>query len=248
MFFKKIFNLKNKEESLDRIKIDFVSIAAHQLRTPLSKTKWALDLLLENKSSFSEKDKDLIDKAYQSNERMINLVDDLICVSSIDEGVCIGAKENKKINDLINSVVADQEININEKKIKLNKDLSQSEKLIVSVDSGKIVLAVSSLLENAIKYSEKNKEILLSTFYKKEKNEVELTIKDSGIGIPLSQQKKVFNKFFRGSNVMRMETDGTGLGLFISKKIIEAHGGEIKFKSSEKDGSSFSLTLPVLVD
>ena len=111
------------------------------------------------------------------------------------------------------------------------------------MDAEKIKLAVDNLLDNAIKYTKPGGrlELELSCGIK----EVEFKIKDSGLGIPKSQQERVFSKFFRGENIMKVQTEGTGLGLFITKNIIEAHGGKIWFDSKEGKGTTFYFTLPI---
>jgi len=113
----------------------------------------------------------------------------------------------------------------------------------VKIDAEKIKLAVDNLLDNAIKYTNSGGklELELSCGIK----EVEFKIKDSGLGIPKSQQERVFSKFFRGENIMKVQTEGTGLGLFITKNIIEAHGGKIWFDSKEGKGTTFYFTLPI---
>ena len=99
------------------------------------------------------------------------------------------------------------------------------------------------LIENAIKYTPPNGQVTVSLKYDIDK--VELSVKDTGVGVSPEQQNRLFTKFFRASNVMRMETDGTGLGLFIAKNIIEAHGGKIWCQSKENEGSTFSFSLPI---
>lgn len=110
------------------------------------------------------------------------------------------------------------------------------------VDIEKIALAFQNLVDNALKYTQSGGTITISL--KKEEHEIKISVKDTGVGIPKDQQVRVFNKFFRGANVMRMETEGSGLGLFIAKNIIEAHGGKIWFKSDESKGTTFWFTLP----
>ncbi len=104
-------------------------------------------------------------------------------------------------------------------------------------------MAIQNLIDNAIKYTPPKGEIVVSL--KQIEKEVEFLVKDSGVGIPKEQQKRIFTKFFRSANVIRMETDGSGLGLFIAKNIIEVHGGKIWFESEEGKGSTFYFTLPI---
>ncbi len=115
---------------------------------------------------------------------------------------------------------------------------------IVKADIEKLSLAVKNLIENAIAYTKSH--VKVTVFLKRKEDRVEFWIKDTGIGIPKSQNERVFGKFFRGDNAVRMETEGTGLGLFIVKNIIEAHGGEIGFESVENRGTTFFFSLPVI--
>ncbi len=112
----------------------------------------------------------------------------------------------------------------------------------VSIDVEKVKLAIQNLFENAIHYTPSGGKILISLESKDK--QVQFSIKDTGIGIPEDQQHRVFSKFFRASNVLRKETEGTGLGLFIAKNIIEAHNGKIWFESKEDKGSTFYFTIP----
>jgi signal transduction histidine kinase len=113
----------------------------------------------------------------------------------------------------------------------------------VNVDVEKISLAIQNLLDNAIRYTPSGGKITVSLETKG--NYIEFSIKDTGIGIPKTQQERIFTKFFRGSNALKTETEGSGLGLFIVKNIIEAHGGKIWFESEEGKGTTFYFTLPV---
>jgi len=116
---------------------------------------------------------------------------------------------------------------------------------VVKVDIEKITLVIKNLIENAIHYTPSGGEITVRV--ERQDKEVLFSVQDTGVGIPKDQQKRVFTRFFRGANVIKMETEGTGLGLFISKNIVEAHGGKIWFKSKENKGSTFFFTLPALV-
>jgi len=114
------------------------------------------------------------------------------------------------------------------------------------LDPQKMHLAVQNLLDNAIKYTPDGGKIVLKVF--REKDDVVCTVQDSGVGIPDDQKDRVFSKFFRGDNVIRMQTQGTGLGLFISRSIIEKHKGSISFESQEGQGTSFTFRLPISAD
>jgi len=115
----------------------------------------------------------------------------------------------------------------------------------VKIDSEKISLVFQNLLDNAIHYTKTGGQVKVSIDYLKEKDRIIISVKDTGIGIPDDQQKRVFSRFFRGANAIKTETEGTGLGLFIAKNIVEAHNGKVWFESKENKGSTFHFSLPV---
>lgn len=232
-----------REKMVERMKTEFVSIAAHQLRTPLSAIKWTLKMLLEGDlGPLSSEQRDFIEKTYKSNERMISLVNDLLDATRIDEGRYLFKPVLTDIDPLIQSVINSYKEEFEKKKIKLQIKKEDKKLPKVLVDIEKIALAFQNLIDNSLKYTQAGGTIIVSL--KKEEQEIKVSVKDTGVGIPKDQQVRVFNKFFRGANVMRMETEGSGLGLFITKNIIEAHGGKIWFKSDERKGTTFCFTLP----
>ena len=233
-----------REKLIEQMKSQFVSVAAHQLRTPLSIIKWSLSLLLESSGKLTKEQKDLIEKSYQTNERMIRLVNDLLNVARIEEGRFVYRPKIVELSELVQRVYDSLKDLAKRKNIKFEWHNTE-EKKIVKVDVEKIELAIRNLVENALHYTPSGGKvtITLST----DKGKAIFSVKDTGVGIPKDQQDRVFSKFFRGSNVVKMETEGTGLGLFITKNIIEAHGGKIWFKSEEGKGTQFWFTLPLVI-
>jgi signal transduction histidine kinase len=232
-----------REKMIERMKTEFVSISAHQLRTPLSAIKWTLKMFLDGDlGELTKEQREFLEKTYKSNERMINLINDLLNVTRIEEGRYLYRPVLADIVPICQSVIDSYKDEIEKKNLKFEfkkpKELPK-----VRVDIEKISLAIQNLLENAILYNLPGGKIEISLELKE--NKVEFSIKDTGIGIAKDQQSRVFTKFFRAPNAMRMETEGSGLGLFITKNIIEAHGGEIWFESEEGKGSTFYFTLPV---
>ncbi len=233
----------SREKLIEQMKSQFVSVAAHQLRTPLSIIKWSLSLLREGKR-LSKEDKDLVLKAYQTNERMIDLVNDLLNVARIEEGRFVYEPKIVEFSEIVESVYNSLKEYAKQKKIEFKLEISEGKK-IVKVDVEKISLAVKNLIENALKYTPEKGKVEVSVKERKKRRELVFSVKDTGVGIPKDQQERIFTKFFRGANVVRMQTEGTGLGLFITKNIIEAHGGKIWFKSQENKGTTFYFTLPL---
>ena len=232
-----------REKRVERMKTEFVSIAAHQLRTPLSAIKWTLKMFTEGDfGKITPKQKEFMEKIYKSNERMITLVNDLLNVAHVEEGRYIYKKSFTDIGKMCQDIVQLYKGELERKHIKFNfirPDVLPG----VMVDQEKIRMTFRNIFENAIKYTPKGNEITVSI--KNFDNELEISISDSGVGIPEKEQDRIFSKFFRGGNIIRMETQGTGLGLFIAKNIVEAHKGRIWFESEENKGTTFYFTLPL---
>ncbi len=233
-----------REKMIEVMKTEFVSLAAHQLRTPLSAIKWTLKILLDGDlGELNSEQRDFIEKTYKSNERMIDLINSLLDVARIEEGRYLYKPVLTEIEPIIQFVVNSYKDEVANKKINFEY-LKPKEKMPkVLVDVEKIRLVIQNFIENAINYTPAGGQVTISL--KHDKKEIELIIKDSGVGIPKDQQARVFTKFFRAANVMRLETTGTGLGLFISKNIVEAHQGRIWFESEEKKGTTFHFALPI---
>ncbi len=233
-----------REKIIERMKTEFVSLAAHQLRTPLSAIKWTLKMLLDGDlGEITKEQKDFITKTYKSNERMISLINDLLDITRIEEGRYVYKPTLAELEPIVRFTVDSYKEEAERRKLKLGFKKPEKKLPRVMLDVEKIKLVIQNFLDNAIKYTSAGGKIMASL--KCVKKEVEFSIKDSGVGIPKDQQKRVFAKFFRGANVVRMDTEGTGLGLFISKNIVEAHGGRIWFESEENKGSTFYFALPI---
>jgi len=232
-----------REKMIEVMKSEFVSIVAHQLRTPLSAVKWTLRMLLdEDFGEITLEQREYLEKTYLSNERMINLINDLLNVSRIEEGRYIYKPVLTNIENEVQFVLDSYKEEIDKKQIKFEFKKPKEKPPKVKVDVEKIRLAISNLLDNAIRYTLPGGRVILSL--NRLSKEIEFSIKDTGVGIPEDQEGRVFTKFFRGINVIRMETEGSGLGLFITKNIIEAHGGKIWFETQEGKGTTFYFTLP----
>jgi len=233
-----------REKVVEKMKSEFVSLAAHQLRTPLSAIKWTLSMLLDGDlGTLTQDQRSFLEKTYTSNERMITLINDLLDSTRIEEGRYVYRPILSDIKTQVQTVVDNFQEEIKKRGLKIeikipNKDLPK-----VRIDEEKIRLVVENFLDNAIKYSSIGG--VLGVVIEKGKNEIKVSVSNLGIGIAEEQKKRVFSKFFRGSNAIKTETEGTGLGLFISKNIIEAHGGQIGFESEEGKQTTFFFTIPI---
>jgi len=232
-----------REKLIERMKTEFVSLSAHQLRTPLAAIKWTLKLFLEGDLGQLTKEQiEFLEKTYKSNERMIALINDLLNVTRIEEGRYIFQPLFYDIGDVTQSVIDLFKEETKKKGIKV--EFKQPEDLPkILMDQEKIKLVIENFIDNAIKYTFPGGKVTVSII--RGTNEVEVRVKDTGVGIPKEQQMRVFTRFFRGSNVVRLDTEGSGLGLFLAKNIVEAHGGRIGFESESGKGSTFFFIIPL---
>lgn len=231
-----------KEKELDQVKNDFLSLTSHQLRTPLSATKWVLEILKQDLHFLNLKQQQKFEDLIVSNERLINLVNRLLDVTRIESGKLVVNKKNVDLRKLIDDLCESFKILADNKKKNIKIIAPQNLKDIYC-DPVLITEAIGNLLNNAINYSlESSKEIIIKI--EDRKNDYLITIHNEGNIDPSSIKKiKVFNKFVRGKNALEIEPSGSGLGLYITKKVIEANGGDVWFESETKSGTNFYLVI-----
>ena len=235
---------REKDEKINDLKSEFISIAAHQLRSPLSGIKWTFKTLLDGDLGvMTTEQKESLERAYSVNERLISLVTELLDVSRIEEGK-IGYNFNgTSLERAVEEAVEEYKLIAQNKNIELSFFKPQIALPNMPLDEERLGLALNNLLANATNYTLSGGRVSVSI--ERVNEEAKVTIKDTGVGIPKGDMNKIFSKFFRASNVVRMQTPGTGLGLFIARNIIEKHGGKIWVESEENKGSSFIFTLPI---
>ncbi|MDD5040295.1 MAG: HAMP domain-containing sensor histidine kinase [Patescibacteria group bacterium] len=241
----KIYSKVNRRlKEVDQMKTEFISVASHQMRTPLSATKWVLKMILDGDlGPLNDQQREMIGKGYETNERMIFLINDLLNVSRIEEGRFQYRFVHMSLEEVIESVRQEMMNVYAKRNIKLVYHKSGEPLPRVNIDPQKIHLVIQNLLDNAVKYTQSGGKVTTTLWA--EENRVVCSIADNGVGIPPSQQGRIFSKFFRADNVIRMQTDGSGLGLFIVKNIIEKHRGEVWFESAEGKGTTFFFSLPI---
>lgn len=228
---------------LNRAKSEFISVASHQLRSPLSAMKWSLGLLLSGTiGRFEEKPIEYLKILKDSNDRMIDLVNDLLNVNRIESGQLMFSIKPFKLDDAARAVLNDFTLLAKASNIKLTLDVPDLLPLARG-DESKVKIVIENFIDNAIKYTKEDGEIRL--VIERREGELLLRVTDHGVGIPRAQQGRVFEKFFRADNTLKYQTKGTGLGLFISKSIVETLGGKMGFTSEENKGSTFWFTLPI---
>lgn len=227
----------------NRMKSEFVRIVSHQLRSPLTNLSWAIDSLLAGEKGRVMKSQVEYFRILKENStRMRELVRDLLLVSRIEEGTLPFKKEpvslGKTVEGLISKFLPFAKASNIEIEFKPENNLPQ-----VFIDRHQIEMVIETLLDNAIRYTKGKGSI--NIYLGRKEGELLFRIKDTGIGIPEEDQKYIFKKFFRSKKTKRGEPGGSGLGLFISKSIINKMGGKIWFESEEGKGTTFYFALPI---
>jgi signal transduction histidine kinase len=228
---------------LDRMKSEFVSVASHQLRTPLSAIKWETELLLSKfKKGLNKKQLKNVENIDMLSVRMIRLVNDLLDVARIEQKRLILRKEPVDLGKIANEIVAETDQMTKSRNIEVVFNCGKNNPKVIG-DEARLKMVIENLLNNSVKYTTNRGKIEIKIG--KKDNSLVFSIKDNGVGIPEEQQGRIFDKFFRSDNIVKYQTEGTGLGLYISKNIIEQLGGKIWFQSVENLGSIFSFSLPI---
>jgi signal transduction histidine kinase len=226
----------------ERLKTQFVADVSHELRTPLANIRLYTELLsFGNPERFDE----YIGTLARETDRLVNLIEELLAISRIDSGASIPHPKPMNLNRLLRNLVEDRQRLLNERSLKVYLDLMEQVPL-VSVDEQMITQTVANLLTNAMHYTKPGGSITITTSVDWEGGEewVKLSILDTGIGIPVDEQERVFERFYRGAASKLMTVPGTGLGLAISKELIDLHHGKITMSSRVGEGSEFVIWLP----
>lgn len=227
----------------NRLKSEFVSITSHQLRAPLTGIKWAINLMMHQQiKDLTKEQLEGLESIKESNQRMIDLVNNLLNVSRIEQGKLGLRPENLYLEKVIQDLVKEYTPLAKASGIKLSLDL-ESNLPSISIDQQGIKLVLHNLIDNAIRYVRGGGRVKISL--DKKDGLIRCQIQDNGVGIPKEDQRKIFQKFFRSQNIMKYQTEGSGLGLFIAKSIIKASGGKIGFQSQKGKGSTFWFELPI---
>lgn len=240
-----IFRDISKEKAVDKAKTEFVSVASHALRTPLGITKWYLEAISGENYLYNAPHKLQIyfNQIYKNNERLLTLVRNLLSVSRIDEGKITNKPQKINILEYIKVTVKDLQIAALKNQISINLSIRNENIPPLFLDPLRFRQVIENLISNAIKYTITNKRI--SVIVDKKVDTLLIRIKDQGIGISEEDKKKIFSKFFRGEKAIFLNTEGSGLGLYVTKSYIESWHGTLLLRSKEGKGSTFTIELPL---
>lgn len=227
------------EKEIQKLKDQFVFIAAHELKTPVTAINWGIEMALEEEKDLDPEILDLLEGVHNSNKRLVRLVDDLLNVARIEAKTIKIEQKDVNLDKLIKQTIKEMESVFTKKAIEVEYD-SQGE-ILVYADEMRLKQVLTNYLSNAVKYNKDRGKILVKVEEKKDK--VKILVKDTGIGIAKKDLKKIFTKFGRVQNKKTEDIEGTGLGLYVSKQVIEKMGGEVDVESTPGKGSTFSFTV-----
>ena len=232
-----------EQKKLEDARTNFISIASHQLRTPLTSIKWIAELLLAGDiGALREKQKEYVGDLYASSKRMIDLVNGLLNIARIESAEIKIKSETVDLANIYATLLKEFEPLILQKHHSFFLEIKEGFPRF-KTDPNIFREVLKNLLSNAIKYTLEGGVIKTGALVNGD--EVIISVKDNGLGIPKAQQSRIFQKFFRADNVVRMNTDGTGLGMYIVKSLVELLEGKIRFESEENIGTTFSVALPL---
>jgi len=235
----------SEEMELERMKIDFVSMAAHELRTPLTSIRGYLSVFMkESEGKFDETQNGFLRRIQIASKQLATLVENLLSVSNIERGALVLDKTSVDMPILVATCVEEFMDRAADKDIGLRFQKPEKEVPVISVDELRISEVICNLIDNAIANTPSGGKVVVTVGL--DGNDVITCVTDNGIGIPKDAVAHLFTKFFRVSGKLERGSKGTGLGLYISKAIVEQHGGRVWVESEEGKGSTFSFSLPVV--
>ncbi len=238
-----LFSDVTEEQRLEKLRTDFLSLASHQLRTPLSGTRWIIETLRSDIfGDMNKKQKEYVEMLSNINSQMIKLATDTLNILRLESGQIVIKKEPVLLKKLYQEVITGLEASAKRKDVALVISQHIDASMAINTDCQMVRSIMGSLVENAISYSRTGQKVVLD--YADSKQEVILSVKDEGIGIPQGEQQRIFDRFYRASNAKLVKTDGTGLGLSTSAMLAQKIGATLTFTSQEDHGSTFSLHIP----
>lgn len=241
-------NMLGELKEANQLKSEFTALASHELRTPLSIINMHVDMLKDVEVE-NEEIKESLENIANATDKMTHLTNTMLGASAIEFGTISAQRKNTEIIRIIEEETNNLSPLTKKKNIKIKKMFFEKKSLVAYTDSQLLRIAVVNLISNAIKYTPEGGVVTVGAYYVSRKNCVEIAVMDSGYGIPEKEQDKVFEKRYRAKNIFKdKKADGTGLGLYTVKYLVEKLGGAIWFVSQENEGTSFFVRLPVKKD
>lgn len=239
-----VFRDVTKEREVDVMKTEFINLTSHQLKTPLSTINWYLELMLdEDNGPLNDSQKDFLDEISKSNKKMVDIVNSLLNISRLERGTFSFEPTSLSLIELTAEVLDEYKEKIKSNRIQVKTILPKDLPNIV-FDRKIVKIILQNLISNAVKYSPSGKKITIDISEDKIKKMIDINVSDQGYGIPVDQHSRVFEKLFRADNIKEKNIEGTGLGLYLVKIIVEKIGGSIRFDSQEGIGTTFQVSLP----
>jgi signal transduction histidine kinase len=243
MAFMKIIRNRTAQITALRSKSEFVAVASHQLQGPVTDINWALQSL-QKTEGLDDTSKAIIENAFLASQSLLRRIEDLLNIAKMEDGQFGYKFEDADISDFVAKVLNEILPAAQKAGIKVYFDRPSEVLPHVMIDPKRLSLALVDLLENAIRYNVENGEVTVKIDKMEGKPFVVVSVKDTGIGIPPEAMEKLFNKFYRADNAQKRQTEGSGLGLYIAKGIVNAHGGQIWAESELNRGTTISFALP----
>ncbi len=241
--FMKVIRDKTREVTLMKSKNEFLTVASHQLRTPITDITWAIESLASD-AELAPASKQTVEHALEASRGLIDIVEDLLNVARIEEGHFGYVFEAVDIVPFVSDMLKKIAPLAERSGVKVYFDAPKESLPKPLVDKQKLSLALGNVLENAVRYNTENGEVTVRIEKVLDKPFIEIAVKDTGIGISEEEIGNLFKKFYRSPGAIKTNTTGSGLGLYIVKNIIQAHGGQVWVESEPKRGSIFHFTLP----
>ncbi len=234
-----------KEKEIDIAKTEFISIASHQLRTPLTSINWYTEMLIDDYGNeLGEKPKEYVNVIRKVSSTMVGLVNALLQTSRLELGKVVVNTKEIDLTSIAEDVLKELEPNIAKKRLNIERQY-EKQPIIIKTDPDLVRVVLQNLLSNSVKYTPENEKVIIRI--REEDKMLKIEVADTGIGIPKEQQEDVFKKMFRADNIKKEDYEGTGLGLYIAKKIIRELKGKIYFRSPDPEtekGTIFHVFLP----
>jgi signal transduction histidine kinase len=235
--------IKNAK-SLEALKLEFISVVSHQLRTPLTGLKWGLSLALNDPVRKADKTGNFLDLALSSVNSMIDIVNTLLQTMQLSEGGVLRKKMIIRLDEVLEKIIEKNRLFAASKDIQIHFVKPKKHIPTIMGNPGELDIVFQNILSNALLYSPYKSTITLNLSQRE--NLVLVRIKDEGIGIAQDEKSHIFQKFFRGKQAMKLFTDGSGLDLYVAQKIVHAHNGDMSYSNNaSKKGATFSITFPI---